>query len=120
MITNITDRERTQAAVIQALESARDEMAKRIEAQQWQPIETAPKGGCLVDILMPGGRRWAGCHYDAICDQWRNIGPSGHMVTVRADYPTHWMPLPPPPTDKPIWDQLADIGASDPQAWDKP
>ena len=32
MITNITDRERTQAAVILALESARDEMSARIEA----------------------------------------------------------------------------------------
>lgn len=31
-ILHITDRERTQAAVILALESARDEMAKRIEA----------------------------------------------------------------------------------------
>lgn len=24
------------------------------------------------------------------------------------------------PADNPIWDQLAEIGASDPQAWEKP
>lgn len=39
MITQITDRERTQAAVILALESARDEMEKRIAVLQAELAE---------------------------------------------------------------------------------
>ena len=148
-ILHITDRERTQAAVIRALESARDEMDKRIEAltvelaeqrlrfvaafgqeqeRGWQPIETAPRDG--TEFLMTNGvnvssGQWfAGdngtCDYDGApnCDE-KEAGWMDWSGGMQPD-PTHWQPLPPPPTDKPIWDQLADIGASDPQAWDKP
>ncbi|MDR6768661.1 hypothetical protein J2W88_003965 [Acidovorax delafieldii] len=64
------------------------------QAEGWRPIETAPKDG-LVDILN-AGRRYAGCHYDRICGEYRHITACG--VLIRLKSATHWMPLPPPPT----------------------
>jgi len=111
-ILHITDRERTQAAVIRALESARDEMAKRIP--QWLPIESAPKDGTRIHVWRRHGTYPRQVKYDAQYDAFQDDdGIHVHGLT-------HWMPLPPPPpADKPIWDQLAEIGASDPQAWEK-
>ena len=60
----------------------------------WQPIETVPKDG-LVDILNDG-RRYAGCHYDRICDEFRHITACG--VLIRLKTATHWMPLPAAPS----------------------
>lgn len=69
---------------------------------QWQPIETAPRDGTRVllygDIVGPmKGDRWpdrmevaslddedAGCHWPL--QYWLSMDP------------THWMPLPDPPT----------------------
>jgi hypothetical protein len=65
----------------------------------WQPIETAPLEG-LIDILMPDGKRWCGVYYDRICDEWRNITPHGKIISVKRNYPTHWMPLPAAPAPK--------------------
>lgn len=61
---------------------------------EWQPIETAPKDG-LVDIFA-NGRRYAGCHYDRICGEYRHITACG--VLVRLGSATHWMPEPAAPT----------------------
>lgn len=63
----------------------------KLSAQQWQPIATAPKGGALVDILNDG-RRYAGCHYDRICDEFRHITACGTLIQLKQA--THWMPLP--------------------------
>lgn len=147
-ITHITDRERAQAAVILALESARDEMAKRIP--QWISVDQAmPQSGQTVLACYKNSagnwRRiraeWVDARaivadtdseiseYDPLTDEYYD--PAGwyeridnwdmySSVAVVEGVVSHWMPLPPPPTDKPIWDQLADIGASDPQAWEKP
>ncbi len=94
-ILHITDRERAQAAVIRALESARDEMAKWIEAQQWRPIETAPKDGTRY-LACDGKKMWTrnqppNCYagdweWNQNRTQWR-----GHADGLN---PTHWMPLP--------------------------
>ena len=113
MITNITDRERTQAALILALESARDEMSARIP--QWLPIETAPRNSKARLVWCQERRNTYAVNWYG--NDWYIFGACHLMLQETA---THWMPLPPPPSDKPIWDQLAEIGASDPQAWDKP
>lgn len=67
------------------------------QAMPWLPIDSAPNGGCLIDILMPNGKRWCGVHYDRICNEWRLITECGKLLRVKRDYPTHWMPLPPAP-----------------------
>jgi hypothetical protein len=65
------------------------------EAPAWQPIETAPKErGGLVDIIC-NERRYAGCHYDRICDEYRHITACG--VLIRLKGATHWMQPPAAP-----------------------
>lgn len=63
---------------------------------QWMPIETAPKD-VLVDIWLDG-RRYADCHYDRICDEFRHITKCGVLVHLKKA--THWMPLPAAPSAK--------------------
>lgn len=68
------------------------------EVQQWQPIETAPKDGTRV-ILAWGGKSIGGFFLDNSRSQipwsgWRTES----MVPMPAGQPSHWMPLPPPPT----------------------
>ena len=69
----------------------------------WQPIETAPKDGTVIDIWTTTEwdhipQRFTSCwwwkpgHESA---QWRGI-PHDPMNWV----PTHWMPLPEPPQEK--------------------
>jgi hypothetical protein len=66
---------------------------------EWQPIETAPRDGTRFAVLIPKpSRRTAWtlgiCHWEHgmieprfIFDNWST-----------SPQPTHWMPLPPPPT----------------------
>lgn len=67
----------------------RAELAKR----QWQPIETAPKDGAVVDLWCYGGRV-TNCRWSKATQQFHAWG--GTILTE----PTHWMPLPDPPTEK--------------------
>lgn len=66
----------------------------------WQPIETAPKNGTLVDLWFPGiGRKtdweWWGddLHEPGWCHRPKNGGYAYHPNTS----PTHWMLPPKPP-----------------------
>ncbi|SEB72509.1 hypothetical protein SAMN05216178_2015 [Pseudomonas saponiphila] len=82
-------------------------------AEQWQPIETAPKDGTEI-ILRKGDRITAGAWIE-----WSNSAAEFHATTGvylgdveyesgadwsswdggfrRDDWPTHWQPLPIPP-----------------------
>ena len=67
---------------------------------QWQPIETAPKDGTVI-ILFDGKSVWAGrwighSYYPWVAIDNHIYGPRG----LKAKDVTHWMPLPPPPTDE--------------------
>jgi hypothetical protein len=69
------------------------------ERSEWQPIETAPKDGTVIDLWIPGWERFADCH-------WSKIEPAGWtsdfgdvvLECTGNTEPTHWMPLPEPPT----------------------
>ena len=64
-------------------------------ADQWQPIETAPRAGELV--LTWNGNRLHVAQHDRVEGDWVS---SFKTVTKRLTVqpaPTHWMPLPPPP-----------------------
>jgi hypothetical protein len=75
----------------------------RAEASGWQPIETAPKDGRLVDLwFLDDGAdgRSTDCYFKDGHWHWEGQRivhlPSGNPAT-----PTHWMPIPKPP---PSWD----------------
>jgi hypothetical protein len=62
----------------------------------WQPIETAPKDGTLIDLWTPAGRLTDyGWGLDG-AECWTH--PDGYVADAQ---PTHWMPLPPPPASYP-------------------
>jgi hypothetical protein len=72
---------------------------------EWQPIETAPKDGTVIDLW--AGQRRPGCFYERIDDPltgevygegWSQqyVENTSNSFRVFED-PTHWMPLPEPP-----------------------
>ncbi len=69
-------------------------------AEQWQPIETAPKDGTSILVVDHGGTvREAGWW-----DRWYGdtSNPGWMIANCDEEYgiyvaATHWMPLPPPP-----------------------
>lgn len=74
------------------------------EIMDWQPIETAPKDGSYVLLFFPVRGvmrgRW---NNDAYATKprpyWRHdLEPLYGTREVRKYQPTHWMPLPPPPS----------------------
>jgi hypothetical protein len=88
-------------------EAVRSEQATEIEAlraqvsalREWQPIATAPKDGSMV-LLYPSGC-WTedeDCgevgFWDTDFNEWGRAGD----VAEDYDGPTHWMPLPAPPS----------------------
>jgi len=77
-----------------------------VAAQQWQPIETAPKDGTEILLYRP----LAGKTHDPIIGIYRGVprdngcweetippGMSGENYTSGFCKPTHWMPLPTAP-----------------------
>ena len=80
-------------------------MKDKATNDQWQPIETAPKDGTLVDLWAvsehsPEGRRLPDCYWAKgmltprdMPERWRGRGmPVNHLNWQ----PTHWMPYPDP------------------------
>lgn len=58
---------------------------------QWQPIETAPYDGTSVLVW------WVGRGGEGSCQVLGQIG--GEWLRAFPG-PTHWMPLPPPPSEQ--------------------
>lgn len=58
--------------------------------QGWQPIETAPKDGIDV-LLFEDGKQYVASWSETAGGQFFNDAEHQHN-------PTHWMPLPKPPT----------------------
>ena len=74
----------------------RDTAQPTAQAEGWRPIETAPKD-CQA-ILVTEGRFCHCVEWNEEFDWWavddNKLGP----FRLRGSSPTHWMPLPPPPT----------------------
>lgn len=82
--------------------------AKVREAQQWQPIETAPKDGTAILIGNERGA-WIAKYEPVHPSGYRPANPwfslmlnHDHLRKVRPHRPTHWMPLPAPPFPGPV------------------
>lgn len=69
---------------------------------EWQPIETAPKKDEFLAYDPVSGLMDV-CYYESSfkrvssCQSDGEYGP--HYEDFNADRATHWMPLPPPPSD---------------------
>jgi hypothetical protein len=67
---------------------------------EWQPIETAPKDGSQLLGWANGDYatfRWTGGYFNLIV--------AGTFAEDAAWWPTHWMPLPTPPSVGPVKDR---------------
>jgi hypothetical protein len=71
----------------------------------WQPIKTAPKDQ-LIMLWRPDAYLWAKCDIAIWCEDnlvrkskpyWQSLLIQS-KVMQRCWYPTHWQPLPQPPT----------------------
>lgn len=62
-------------------------VAQLSEPLKWLPIETAPQSG-LVDIFC-NDRRYADCHFDKICGEFRHITACGRLIRLKGA--SHWM-----------------------------
>lgn len=62
-------------------------------ASSWQSIETAPKDGTIIDVWTQKDGRIPNVYWDG--EDWVS------MYLMWSGIPTHWMPLPEPPGDRP-------------------
>jgi len=71
---------------------------------KWLPIESAPRDGTYVDLWMCGPNNSKGAR---VTDCWfgggwlKDYGRDGEDTPeiMVGDKPTHWMPLPEPPSE---------------------
>ena len=67
----------------------------------WQPIETAPKdGGVLLGTWFSTWNQQSAIHIETVCfsfGKWIYAYDGDSCPQP----PTHWMPIPPPPTQEP-------------------
>ena len=73
---------------------------------EWKPIETAPRDGTPILIFCPRNDRKPVCEaawaydYEGAPGHWTTPhGVKGRGYTILPESPTHWMPLPSPPSD---------------------
>lgn len=82
--------------------------ARREGAPQWQPIETAPKADGTAPVIVWNGEFVGEAHFYIDEDRprggdwyWVNISPGDYTGSPINPQPTHWMPLPEPPSTSP-------------------
>ena len=79
---------------IDRAKKAEQRIAELEAGTQWQPIETAPKDGAWALVYASGAINCAYVKHGAIPDDWTQpAAPNVYLESV-----THWMPLPPAPT----------------------
>lgn len=102
--------ERFRGATLAALHAER--FCKEAAMLDWEPIDTAPRDGTLVD-LWANGRRWTDFAYqsDGVRGWCRE---EGHPVTYRhlLTPPTHWRRITGPKDPRPTIDAAAPASAT--------
>jgi len=74
------------------------------EITGWQPIETAPKNKQVIMLFFPNGCDMQMVEKSKIglgfwdTDDWYHLDSRGFSMTYLGEIPTHWMPLPDPPS----------------------
>jgi hypothetical protein len=91
--------EQQERRYLEALEKAADHC--RENHSEWLPIETAPKDGSRVLILLDARPPYERAEYPNCPRYMQDIGRFlmgdwAYNLMVSSS-PTHWMPLPPPP-----------------------
>jgi hypothetical protein len=76
--------------------------AGSIKMTEWQPIETAPKDGSAILIwpaqsALTGSTECMIISYVVRWHDWKEAWIEASGEEYDTFYPTHWMPLPPPP-----------------------
>lgn len=76
---------------------------ERVTADGWSPIESLPKDAVLFDVWFEEGQRAIDCHWSAAhkAVALKHSYPS--ITTIFRPQPTHWRPLPTPPTAARGW-----------------
>jgi hypothetical protein len=80
-------------AMAEEIEELRAEVRRLREALTWQPIETAPKDGTWVIVLMRNGQVWKASWGR---DRQNELHWCTHVLSPADRVVTHWMPLPAP------------------------
>lgn len=100
-------------AMVGTLRSVSESAERRGAEKQWQPIETAPKDGTKILGFAPHPHITANDpSFRAVIMWWRKAYAKGGKRESEwpwrsvendsaAGHPTHWMPLPPAPTEEP-------------------
>jgi len=74
------------------------EAIEAYERAKWQPIASAPRDGSPIDIYA-NVRRFADCYWHSQAERW--VSPHHGGLRLPADVkPTHWHPLPTPPSEE--------------------
>lgn len=88
------------AAILELIERLQTDTAEAYErgkrdALAWQPIETAPKDGTVIQAVISGD--WEPrCRFNTKRNVWEAIGLDSFdcMEWLSSAAPTHWMPMP--------------------------
>lgn len=73
-----------------------ERLKTRLSNIDWQPVETAPKDGTLIDLWFGIGGREADCRWNMVRNWWerRVADESFKTAWIAIDIgPTHWRPL---------------------------
>ena len=83
------------ANLIVALRNNLPQILAALRAQEWQPIETAPR----EDVLLYFPRIVTGAHRQSVLSEMYRVGRVSDTPNRR---PTHWRPLPASPRGEPL------------------
>lgn len=75
-------------------------LARKGAKAEWRPIETAPKDGTEILLLIqfPDQKPvFVVARYRGGASPWRWVPCEDGAASYSEEYATHWMPLPPPP-----------------------